>query len=391
MDVEESDRKADPLTSRDPLSLESLLEEGGLPSTLTAHLTSVGATLNELQALRLGKGRSALLERLKILGVTPITDRQKVASVLARASRSGRIDTKLHAPSVDFVSQAANGKIAFLFLIYDCIHHEPLWETYFHGAASSEHYSIYVHAKSRAKPLSPFFEKAHLPAADVVETAYADISLVQAMRTLLRAALQDPANRKFVFVSGACVPVKPFSFAYASITGTDSCRFSAMVDLGNDDREQQRKLIAAGARHGLEQNHVAKASQWSILNHRVASACASASPGFVSAFAGIRAPDEWFFYTTARFTAAASGVEDLIAAPDLHRNHCGPTFVNWRDADGEPSRPLQYTRVCIDDLFAMVHGPSFFARKFAASCEQDLRPLEAMLSQAPGPYVKVAR
>ena len=50
-------------------------------------------------------------------------------------------------------------KIAFLFLIYDCINHEHLWKAFFNNI-STEKYSIYIHYKVN-KPLK-YFEQQNL-------------------------------------------------------------------------------------------------------------------------------------------------------------------------------------------------------------------------------------
>jgi hypothetical protein len=271
------------------------------------------------------------------------------------------------------------GKIAFLFLIYDQIHHDNMWVDFFR-AADPRRYSIYVHAKTRNVPLAPLFESCHLPPANIVPTEYATISLVHAENQLLQAALRDDGNRKFVFVSGACIPIKPFRVCCEALLRDDRAHFSEMADLTANDRGLQRMILEAGASHGIGSKHASKASQWCVLNRRLAHLCAhTMSSGYIHAFEGVKAPEEWYYLTTARMaTSGSDHLEEISAVPDVHRNHMGPTFVNWREADGEPSRPREYRRVTVDDLHAMVQGPSFFARKFAKECE-GLEPLQDML------------
>ena len=354
--------------------LPTLLAE----ASLERHAPALsGETLDSLQQLRLVHGRPALLQRLKELEVAPLPDRQKCVQLLAQASRAGRIPTRLTVrearPGVDY-----HGKIAFLFLIYDQIHHDDLWAEFFR-AADPHRYSIYVHAKTRTAPLSPLFEHCHLPPSAIVPTEYATISLVHAQNRLLQAALHDVENRKFVFVSGACIPIKPFRICCDCLLRDDRALFSEMTDLTGNDRDLQRKIVEAGASHGIGSKQASKASQWCVLNRRLADLCAHhTSSGYIHAFAEVKAPEEWYYLTTARVSMNSSDHYDVDAVPDVHRNHVGPTFVNWREADGEPSRPREYKRATVDDLHTLVQGPSMLARKFAKDCD-GLEPLRDML------------
>ena len=389
-----------------PLDLPSLLAQ----AKLTRHTDALAeVAIEELQRLRLHEGRPALLSRLKSFGIEPLPDRQQIVKALAQASRDGRVPTVIAAPTAIARTMAApsasggasvasepasGGKIAFLFLIYDCIHHEDLWEAFFRTAETPEQFTLYVHAKSReGAPLAAFFESCHLPHDEIVQTEYAEISLVHAMNALLTAALRDQRNQRFVFVSGHCLPVKPFRLVYDALVRDDGAsRFSHMTDLSPTDLSHVRTLLAALHSRGVCKEHVQKASQWCVLNRRLAQLCTSMPAGYVCAFKGVRAPEEWYYLTTARCTGMDGGREresesrdgsrdgrdgdHVIATADLHRDHRGPTFANWRESHG--SRPREYARVTVDELHTLVQGPSFFARKFAKGCE-GLEPLRAML------------
>ena len=208
------------MSADEPLrEMTALFAEAGLNVQPTS-----ATSVDELQAVRLAFGRPALLSRLKEIGVGSITDRQKLAKCLAVASRAGRIPTTIP-PAASSARATIHGKIAFCFLIYGEIHHEDLWHAFLCGAPrGAEQFSVHVHAKSRDVPLRRF-EHCHLPRESIVETQYADISLVDAMNALLRHALAESDARKFVFVSGHCLPVKPFSFVYDALMADDSAHF----------------------------------------------------------------------------------------------------------------------------------------------------------------------
>lgn len=107
-------------------------------------------------------------------------------------------------------------KVAFLFLTMKDFPWEELWEKFFHDAPKSQ-YSIYFH---RALLKDEEQRKTHkLPLAkygpiDVpwVRTAWCALFGVEVAS--LFAAMEDPLNVQFVFVSDSSVPLKPFSYVY---------------------------------------------------------------------------------------------------------------------------------------------------------------------------------
>ena len=112
-------------------------------------------------------------------------------------------------------------KIAFLFLVYDEIAHEDLWAKFFEGADPSL-YTIYIHYKNNKK--LKHFEKYKL--RNCIETKFADISLVHANNLMLREALRDEQNKKFINVSQSCIPLKSFNYIYDFLTRDDKAHFS---------------------------------------------------------------------------------------------------------------------------------------------------------------------
>ena len=376
------------------INLCALLSEANLTGALPDDCPE---TLEDLQSLRLQSGRPALLARLKELGMARIGDRQALVKCLASASRQGRVATKLPAPVpvAPTVAPSSGKKVAFMFLIYDVIHHEDLWQAFLRGARLGDaQYSVYVHAKSRDAPLK-HFEGCHLPRAEVVATEYAHISLVHAMNALLAHALADAANAKFVFLSGHCVPLKPFSHVYDALLSDDCSHFSAMDMLSANDQGLRRTLLTAAASAHLAAPPAAKAAQWCVLNRRLARLCVDAPPSYVQYFAAVRAPEEWFFLTTARWHSPEHrrdedgdlgdlgdlGDDVHVVNSDASGNHKGPTFANWREQDYTPGghRPRTYRAITIDELYALVHGPCLFARKFDAECT-GLEPLRELIS-----------
>eukprot|EP00937_MAST-01D_sp_MAST-1D-sp2_P007627 g7627.t1 len=121
----------------------------------------------------------------------------------------------------------AGAKVAYLFLIHERggVRHQRLWAEQF--AAATEAWSLYVHSALPAEALQrggtlPFFLAHTLAANESAPSAWG--RLVLPMCALLRAALRDPANRKFAFVSGSTVPVKRLdTITRTLLHGTGRC------------------------------------------------------------------------------------------------------------------------------------------------------------------------
>ena len=102
------------------------------------------------------------------------------------------------------------GRLAFLFLVRSDIPTEPIWAAFFREAADYEDlYAVYSHPKRdfqfRAGSL---FHGSEI--ANRTRVSWGSITVAYAELLLLRAALADARNERFLLVSESCVPVHPF-------------------------------------------------------------------------------------------------------------------------------------------------------------------------------------
>lgn len=237
------------------------------------------------------------------------------------------------------------GKIAFLFVIYDTIHHEDLWKLFFDGADPST-YSIYIHYKHNV-PLG-WMEPYKLKTC--VETSYGNVSVVRAENLLLQTALEDPHNQHFIFLSNSCIPVKPFSqiqlnpqFSYFNISVNQrNCFPHCHSLLAHVPREQ-----------------IQKSSQWCILNRR--HTIAVLEEDRTEWFATLFAADEHYYIT---MLYSKNLQEELCTTPDVQWG--ATTFCNWTEADG--NSPKSYHSITEEELEKLMASGSFFARKFGKTC-----------------------
>jgi hypothetical protein len=104
---------------------------------------------------------------------------------------------------------ASTPKIALLFLTDADPNFVGVWDAWLAG--NDDKIQIYIHPK---RPAAVKWRRDRVIAA-LQPTAYGFIT--RAYRALLAAALADPLNIKFVFLSESCVPAVPFAKMYADL------------------------------------------------------------------------------------------------------------------------------------------------------------------------------
>lgn len=100
------------------------------------------------------------------------------------------------------VSQVQKPKIAFLFIARNRLPLELVWDAFFRGGDNN--FSIFVHPRpgfvlNEATTRSSYFLNRQVN--DSIQIDWGEASMIEAERILLRHALDDPLNDRFVFLS----------------------------------------------------------------------------------------------------------------------------------------------------------------------------------------------
>jgi len=153
-------------------------------------------------------------------------------------------------------------KIAFIFLMTDGHTQEPVWNDFF-DEADEAHYNVYAH-RANATQNSTFLQ--HLPSyTEVSATENGWCALMGIEYAGLQAALRDPTNEQFVFVSHNTVPIKSFDYMYDDLIGnsynTSKFCFTSILGVAASDCRFH------DGRRG-ESSDVLKHHQWVILSRR---------------------------------------------------------------------------------------------------------------------------
>lgn len=244
-------------------------------------------------------------------------------------------------------------KIAFLFLIISNIYHESYWKSFFRG--HEQHCSMYVHAKNNM-PLDSYLAEHAI--GHTAPTTWAHT--MQAQIELLREALKDVENQKFVFVSESTIPLQSFDTVYNKLNGNNLSRFAFAKNPFTNSQTRNSLPIPT------EQQYFN--FQWIILNR---------------SHAQLMVDDREYIETITKYICdnehypatllAAKGLIHEVMPEDT-------TLVLWPKEGG-------YHPYCFGDLtdeteFSIIkqgiRNGWLFMRKFTKDC--NLTPLEAYLA-----------
>ena len=116
-----------------------------------------------------------------------------------------------------FESQGGEAKIAFLFLTYNNLNRPDIWNKFLDSKTNS--FTIYNHAKEPANVTDSLLSKKHI--SENIETCWGCFGTVEANILMLKEALKDKLNKKFILVSDSCIPIVPFDDLYKELMKDD--------------------------------------------------------------------------------------------------------------------------------------------------------------------------
>lgn len=247
-------------------------------------------------------------------------------------------------------------KISFLFMIYDSIHLEELWNIFFLNIDPSL-YSIYIHYKYD-KPLR-YFEKFKLK--NCIETLYAHVSQISCINLLLREALMDKENEHFIFVSQSCIPMKSFHVIYQLLDPSKSY-FNVMPQTQCFPRCDS--LLSH-----IPREHIQKSYTWNIYNRKHANVMLE-EENTIDLYRSVYGPDEIYFITS----MYRRGLEnEIITTPNSAQD--ATTFTNWDDMNYRYVSTYSlknYDEISKEELMYLLQSKCLFGRKFNVACSDSL-------------------
>ncbi|CAK7351475.1 unnamed protein product [Dovyalis caffra] len=151
-------------------------------------------------------------------------------------------------------------KIAFLFLVRRGLPLDFLWGSFFENADTAN-FSIFVHSEpgfefDESTTRSHFFYGRQLK--NSIQVIWGESSMIEAERLLLDAALEDPANQRFVLLSDSCVPLYNFSYIYSYLMASPRSFVDSFLDAKEGRHHPKMSPV-------IPKNKWRKGSQWITL------------------------------------------------------------------------------------------------------------------------------
>ena len=265
-------------------------------------------------------------------------------------------------------------KLAFIFLIYSTINHESIWYDFFKNVDKSK-YNIYIHYKTDVK--LEYFDEYKVK--NIINTKYADISIVKAQNYMLKEALIDADNTHFIFLSGSCIPFKSFDYIYNILDSKFSYFHIA-------DKEECLPDCREALNY-IDIEYLNKASQWCILNRKHSILLINGANyynhvynhntlNYLVWFNNSYAPDELCYLTFLARVYNNNLKNEIIATYYKDPPEYATTFANWEGMNYKyvsHNELKNYVYISENELTHLINSPCLFGRKFKQYSEYSLR------------------
>jgi hypothetical protein len=193
-------------------------------------------------------------------------------------------------------------KTAFLFLTRNNLKQPKLWYDYLTDGA--DRCNVYAHTKERDKLNQQFLIDAQIP--EHIHTEWAHSNLLLAANLLIKNALKDPSNKRFILISESCIPSQSFDLTYnilhnitkQSYLYTGITPYLSDIDSHNRQRNYAFQSIKTPEKLGITWENITRNSQWMILNRKHAEIIVKYD--HVDMWKDFHVADEWYHYNVIR-------------------------------------------------------------------------------------------
>ncbi len=253
------------------------------------------------------------------------------------------------APPPEPVGEAVSTpvRVAFLFLTVGELNHPRVWAEYFAGREAQV--SVLAHTKQAHALPEGLLQRSQIP--ERVETAWGEVSLVQATLAMLRRALSDERNTHFILLSESCVPVKPLAWLerLLRLDGRSRIDWATPEEVAAKNPEKLERISQCPR---LAASQWRFHPQWLLLDREAAAL--STEDDFTPYFSGSKAADESYFATVLKMKGWS--LEEKAV-------RSGVTFSRW--PAGVSRHPVTLDHVTPAFAAELAGSPFLFARKFA--------------------------
>ena len=247
--------------------------------------------------------------------------------------------------------------LGLCFLINDNINHEELWYNWLKNVDSKK-YRVYIHYKNNIK--LKYFEEYKLD--NCIETKYGKYTITLAQNLMMKQGLDVCSH--FIFLSGSCIPLKPFTYIYDYLSVNNS--------YFNKAPDRQCFPRCNDVLKHLDKNFIKKANTNSIICNNHAKKIIDNEDMGNKYFGNIVSADEHIHISILYYLNLEN---ELILTP----NTCysgATTFTAWEDMadfkaykDSIKQNSYTYIHICKEEMDDLINGKCLFGRKFKPECK----------------------
>ena len=302
----------------------------------------------------------------------------------AKSNYSPLIDVKFDKTII--FEENENDKIAFLFLTRNNIKQPQLWYDFLSDGNGK--CNLYVHTKERDKLSQQLLIDHQIK--DHIHTEWGHSNLLTATNALIKEALKDKTNKKFVLVSESCIPLHIFDIFYNVLleqpkTLNKSFLYTKLTPIVEDASTQLMKDSAylQLCRNGdpskelnITWDNMMRNSQWMILNRFHAEIIGKHN--HESLWKNFNVADEWYYYNVLRYYDSKieenviNHIKSTWFGVDISRFKTDQEILDYRkNADAHPH---EYTNVS-SILTQKNSHPSLLLRKVSQDVKIEYKNL----------------
>jgi hypothetical protein len=239
-------------------------------------------------------------------------------------------------------------KIAFLFLTYNNLKRPDIWNKFFdiennnndiisssNTFASSKYsnkFTIYNHAKEPENVTDILLKGKHIP--EHIETCWGCFGTVEANILMMKEAMKDSLNTKFILVSESCIPIVSFDKFYNEIMKDDKSRFK-MWD-NNNTIHRYNDIVETDI---LVNNFVKHNGQGIILNRYHLELLVNSLSKYKNNWKNMGCVDEHYF---------GNILKQLDLDFDINNNSKNSMFNSWLKDE------LDINKICNDNSYESI-------------------------------------
>ena len=204
-----------------------------------------------------------------------------------------------------------NDKIAFLFLTYNNLKRPDIWTRFF-DTKYNDKFTIYNHSKESEKVTDLLLKDKHIP--EYIDTCWGCPNLVEANILMMKEALKNKQNKKFILVSDSCIPIVSFPTFYKEIMTDDKSIINIHY---NNNPERYDKIINPSFKKDEFTKH---SGSGLVLNEKHAKLLVSDLDNYRNNWKDVFVPDEHYIGNILRV---------LDKDFNINYKNSKPTFDIW--------------------------------------------------------------